>query len=44
MKKMYKQPIVEATELRGGFVMNGTSGTYGGPSEEAGGGETIELP
>lgn len=25
MKKMYKKPIVEATELRGGFVMNGTS-------------------
>ena len=25
MKKMYKQPIVETAELRGGFVMQTTS-------------------
>lgn len=43
MKKMYKKPIVEKTEMQPQGVIC-TSGTYGGPSENAGNGETIELP
>ena len=43
MKKMYRQPIVEQAEMLPQGVIC-TSGTYGGSSEEAGGGETIELP
>ena len=40
-KKMYIQPTVEATELRGGFVMNGTSSVVNNNPLPGGGGTDI---
>lgn len=43
MKKMYIQPIVETAELRGGFVMNGTSSVVNNNPLSGGGGGS-EIP
>ena len=43
MKKEYNQPVVEMAELRGGFVMNGTSSVVNN-DPLAGGGSGDPLP
>lgn len=46
MRKMYKQPISEIAELRGGLVMNMTSSVMdnNGGSGTAGGSQTDPIP